>query len=243
MEVAPGVHRLTGGVTNFYLIQDRDKLVVVDAGTPADWKLFARAVSELPAALDAIDAVLLTHAHADHTGFAERARTEADARVMIHKADQDAVTTGEVAKPDGKMRRYLFRRQMYGTMLSLGRRGASKVVPVHEVATFLDGETLDVPGAPRVIHAPGHTDGNCALLLEERGILFAGDVLTTWNPLTGKVGPQIMPSAMNSDTPEALRSLKALDGIPAELMLPGHGEPWDQDLSEAIRLARAAGPS
>jgi hypothetical protein len=35
--VAPAISRLSGGVTNFYLIEDGGKLTVVDAGTPADW--------------------------------------------------------------------------------------------------------------------------------------------------------------------------------------------------------------
>jgi glyoxylase-like metal-dependent hydrolase (beta-lactamase superfamily II) len=37
------------------------------------------------------------------------------------------------------------------------------VIPVHEVSTFEDGEVLDVPGKPQVIHAPGRTEGSCAL--------------------------------------------------------------------------------
>jgi len=32
-QVAPAISRLSGGVTNFYLIQDGGKLTVVDAGT------------------------------------------------------------------------------------------------------------------------------------------------------------------------------------------------------------------
>jgi glyoxylase-like metal-dependent hydrolase (beta-lactamase superfamily II) len=36
-----------------------------------------------------VEAVLLTHAHSDHTGFAERARTEAHAAVRIHGADAE----------------------------------------------------------------------------------------------------------------------------------------------------------
>ena len=85
MEVAKGVRRLTQGVTNFYLVEEGGKLLLVDAGTPGDWELLARAVSTLPYELDALDTVLLTHAHADHTGFAERARTAANARVWIHE--------------------------------------------------------------------------------------------------------------------------------------------------------------
>jgi hypothetical protein len=52
-----------------------------------------------------------------------------------------------------------------------------------------------------------------------------------------------MPSGLNHDTPQAPASLAALDGIQADLLLPGHGEPWTQGAAEALRLARAAGPS
>jgi glyoxylase-like metal-dependent hydrolase (beta-lactamase superfamily II) len=93
------------------------------------------------------------------------------------------------------------------------------------------------------VHAPGHTPGSAALLLEGRRVLLSGDVLVTRNPLTGRVGPQIMPSGLKRDTPQALGSLDVLDGIPADVLLPGHGEPWTGGAAEAARLARVAGPS
>jgi glyoxylase-like metal-dependent hydrolase (beta-lactamase superfamily II) len=243
MEVVEGVHRLTHGITNFYLIEQGEKLILVDAGTPKDWAVFLASVTRLGYELSDLEAILLTHAHADHTGFAEKARTTAKAGVWIHEDDEHSLTTGQVSTPDGKLRAYLLKPQMYKTMISLGSRGASRIAPVLEVSSFSDGEVLDVPGKPRVIHAPGHTAGSCALLLEDSHTLFAGDVLTTWNPLTGASGPQIMPSGMNHDTEQAIRSLGAFDGISAETVLPGHGEPWTGGLSEAVRLARGAGSS
>jgi glyoxylase-like metal-dependent hydrolase (beta-lactamase superfamily II) len=93
------------------------------------------------------------------------------------------------------------------------------------------------------VHAPGHTDGSGAILLEDRSVLFTGDVLCTHNAYTGRVGPQVMPSGLNADTPQALASLASLHGIKADMLLPGHGEPWITGVEEAIREARAAGPS
>jgi len=52
-----------------------------------------------------------------------------------------------------------------------------------------------------------------------------------------------MPSGLNRDTPQALRSLAALDWVAADVLLPGHGEPWTEGVAEAVRLARAAGRS
>jgi len=243
MEVAQGVHRLTQGVVNFYLVEEGGKLVVIDAGAPRDWSALVRTVSALGRELADIEAVLITHAHSDHTGFAERARTTAAAPVWIHREDAEAAKSGKTGKNDGRATSYLLRAEFYRTLFSLARRGATRLVPIQEVSTFGDGETIDVPGHPRAVHAPGHTPGSSALLLEARGVLFTGDVLATRNPLTGRIGPQIMPSGLNRDTPQALRSIDVLDGIHADVLLPGHGEPWTGGTAEATRLARLAGPS
>jgi glyoxylase-like metal-dependent hydrolase (beta-lactamase superfamily II) len=158
--VSEGVHRLTRGVTNFYLIEDSGKFTLVDAGTPGDWAFFEQSLTTLGGKLSDLDAVLLTHAHPDHVGIAERARTAAEAPVWIHEADVDAARTGKVAgKKDGKLTSYLLRPAFYRTALSLTRRGAAKMIPVKELSAFADGETIDVPGRPRAVHAPGHTAG------------------------------------------------------------------------------------
>ena len=117
------------------------------------------------------------------------------------------------------------------------------MIPVAEVSAFGDGEQIDVPGRPRAVHAPGHTPGSSALLFESQGTLVTGDVLATENALTGRIGPQIMPSGLNEDTDQAMASLDALLGIEADLLLPGHGDPWTEGVPEAVRRARAAGRS
>ncbi len=243
MEVAKGIHRVTQGVVNFYLVEEGGAFVLVDAGTPKDWRAMEVALSSLGAALDDVRAVLLTHAHADHTGFAERVRTTAGATVWVHDNDVDVAKGGKPGKNDGGMAKYLLRAEFYRTLFSLTRRGGAKVVPVQEVSGYDDGETIDVPGSPRVVHAPGHTPGTAALFFEDRRALLSGDALVTRNPLTGRTGPQIMPSGFNRDTDLALTSLAALEPVAAEVILPGHGEPWTDSVPEAIRVARAAGRS
>ena len=242
-EVAHAIHRVSGGITNFYLIEEGGRLTLVDAGTPADWALLQRALAVRGYHPGDIDAVLLTHAHADHTGFAEQARAETGARVFAHHADAQVAKGGKPGKNDGGVARYLLRAEFYRTTLSLMRRGGGKIVPILEVSVFSDGEVIDVPGRPTAVHAPGHTPGNAALFLAGRGVLFSGDTIVTHNPLTGQTGPQIMPSGFNLDTPAALRSLAAVHGLAADILLPGHGEPWTGGAAEAVRLAQAAGPS
>ncbi len=244
MQVAEGLHRLTRGVVNFYLVEEGGKLTLFDAGAPGDWEEFARAVGALGRTLDDLDSVLLTHAHSDHTGFAERARTEAHAIVRIHREDETMARTGAMPyENEASTTKYLLRAEAYRTLFGLMRRKGLKIVPIHEVSVFHDGETLDVPGRPRVVHVPGHTAGSCAILLEGKRVVITGDAMSTRNPLTGRTGPQIAPDGLNRDSEQALRSLDALAPLPADLVLTGHGDPFAGGIAEAVRLAKLAGRS
>jgi glyoxylase-like metal-dependent hydrolase (beta-lactamase superfamily II) len=244
VEVADGVHRISGGVTNFYLIGESGKYTVVDAGAPQDWNLLVSSLQQLGATANDLDAVLLTHSHVDHTGFAEKARTDVGAAVWIHEADADAIKAGKVSwKNERSNFAYVLHGTFWSTAFSLGKRGATKFIPVKEVSSFSDGETIDVPGQPRAIHTPGHTPGSAAIAAESRSALMTGDAMCTWNAYTGRSGPQIMPSALNQSNDQCFESLDRLASVKADVILPGHGDPFTEGIPEAIRRAKAAGVS
>jgi glyoxylase-like metal-dependent hydrolase (beta-lactamase superfamily II) len=243
MEIREGVHRLTRGVVNFYLLEEAGGLTLVDAGTTGDWDIFAAAVAALGRPVTDLKAVLVTHAHSDHTGFAERARLTTGAGVWIHQEDAAAAAGAKQAKNENGVARYLVRPEAYRTLMHLVRHGGMKIAPILQLSAFVDGDTIDVPGRPRVVHAPGHTPGMSAAFVESRRVLMTGDALVTRNPLTGRLGPQIMPSGLNRDSEQALRSLDPVGQVPADLLLPGHGDPWQGRASEAVRMARQRGLS
>jgi glyoxylase-like metal-dependent hydrolase (beta-lactamase superfamily II) len=242
-QVAEGVHRVTRGVVNWYVIVDQGKVTLVDAGTPGDWPLLLETLTSLGRSPSDVDCVLLTHAHSDHTGFAERARADAGAVVRVHKDDESAARTGKPGKNESGAAGYLpilFRAEAYRTLFGLMRHSGLKIVPIAEVTVFADGEILDVPGRPRVLHVPGHTAGSCALFFEDRSVLCTGDSLVTHDPFTGRQGPRLMPSAVNADTALARQSLDHLQVARAHVLLPGHGDPWKQGVDTAVASARSA---
>jgi glyoxylase-like metal-dependent hydrolase (beta-lactamase superfamily II) len=186
---------------------------------------------------------VLTHGHDDHIGFAERARNELGVPVYVHEADRDLTTTGKRAgKNEKPMTRYLRYPHAYKLIAHLMSSGG---VPkrVQEVTTFRDGDELDVPGKPRVMLTPGHTNGHVVLFLEPRGVLLMGDLLCTLNPLTGRRGPQLLPQAFNLSSATMLDSLSTIEGIDAPTLAFGHGDPWTQGVASAVRIARETGPT
>ena len=99
-----------------------------------------------------------------------------------------------------------------------GRRGGLRTTPIAVVLTVADGDTLDLPGRPRIVHIPGHTPGSVAIHVPAVDALFVGDAMTTGHVLTGATGPQPAPFTM--DPHAALASLAKLEATGATWILP-----------------------
>jgi glyoxylase-like metal-dependent hydrolase (beta-lactamase superfamily II) len=52
-----------------------------------------------------------------------------------------------------------------------------------------------------------------------------------------------MPSAFNVSSAQSLASLARIEGLAADVVLPGHGEPWTEGPAAAAARARETGPS
>jgi glyoxylase-like metal-dependent hydrolase (beta-lactamase superfamily II) len=244
--VADGVHRIhSHGLVNWYLVEDGKRLAAVDAGFPPDWEALRAALDTLGHDLLRLEAVVLTHGHIDHIGFAERARKEAGATVYVHPRDERIVRRrASIARSERNPLRYLrnppARRLFFVSLRTAAFRGKG----VGELATFAgsDADALaHVPGSPRPVFTPGHTDGHCVLHLPDRDVLFTGDALVTRDPYTGLVGPRLVARAATADVGEAHRSLSRIAETGAGLLLPGHGEPWPGGAADAAAQAEAAG--
>ena len=242
LETAKGVHRIEDAYTNWYLVEEDKRLTVVDTGTRSSWTSLQAALKELGRSSSDISAVVLTHGHFDHLGFAERARTELNVPVWIHHADVSLTKNPLSYEHERSRAPYLLRPKAMPIVGALMRDRAFWPTPLEKVQTY-DTGTLDVPGSPRIISSPGHTHGHCALHLPDRDVLIAGDAVVTLNPYTGNTGPQIVAGAATANSALALESLDALAETGASTVLTGHGAPWTGGIREAVRLAKEAGPS
>jgi glyoxylase-like metal-dependent hydrolase (beta-lactamase superfamily II) len=236
-EVAPRIHRVGAELISSYLVEDDGDVVIVDAGAPADWATLPDALAAMGRSLEDVRAVLLTHAHEDHIGFAERAR-QAGIPAHVHEADA-ALARGEEKNQRSIVGPYR-PIPLIGFLVHYARRGLLRVPRIQELLTFGDGATLDVPGAPRVLHVPGHTLGSAALHFPGHDALFTGDAINTYAFTSGRTGPQLSP--LNRDRALALESLRRIEDVPATLVLPGHGAAWHQGVKSAVIAVRATNP-
>jgi glyoxylase-like metal-dependent hydrolase (beta-lactamase superfamily II) len=235
-EVAEGVYRLGTRWVGWYLLQVEATVTVVDCGFSGYYEQLGEGLSTLGRSLDDVVAVVLTHYHSDHVGSAERIRLEAGATVFAPAGDAAGIQGGRVPVPGG-LASNLWRPRMVGYMTHALRNGGARLTPVRELETYDDGDVLDLPGALRAVHTPGHTAGHCALLAEGAGVLFAGDALATMSLLSEATGPQF--ASFNEDPGRARDSLSRLEGLPARAVAVGHGMPFEGTPAEAVRLARS----
>jgi glyoxylase-like metal-dependent hydrolase (beta-lactamase superfamily II) len=243
IQVAEGVHRLGTSLVNWYVVEDGGRLTVLDCGLPSYWGQVEPGLAALGRSMSDIDAIVLTHGDGDHVGFGERLRTTASAPVLIHRDDELLATTTKHKKTEKPIVGYLGKPAAWGLLTHFIRGGGLRPPPIGEVTTYEADQVLDVPGSPRVIPTPGHTDGHCALHFPQSDAVFVGDALCTRNPLTGRMGAQLMPRGLNVSTDTALRSLDAIEATGAQNVLPGHGDPWAGGAAQAAEAARSAGPS
>jgi glyoxylase-like metal-dependent hydrolase (beta-lactamase superfamily II) len=241
--VAEGIHRVEDAYTNWYLVEDGGRMTVVDSGLPTSWPSLLAALRSLARRPEDVAAIVLTHGHFDHLGFSERARVELGVPVWVH-ANDVPLTRHPRQYGHERSPAYYFATQFRALPIvaALVRNRAWWPKPVGEVRR-LEGEVLDVPGAPKVIATPGHTHGHCALHFPDRDTVIAGDAIVTLNPYTGRRGPQIVAGAATVDSERALASLDELERTGARTLLVGHGEPWTRGAEAAVVAARAAGPS
>jgi len=235
MQLSPSLHRLGSSLVNSYLVEEGGLVTIVDAGLPGYWTDLPKELAAMGRSLDDVRAVVLTHGDTDHIGFAERIRREHGVPVYVHELDA-ARARGEVKKPMSGWGPVKI-GALTGFLLYTARKGGLRISPLTELVTVADGATLDVPGSPRIVHLPGHTPGSVAIHVAAVDAVFMGDAFTTRNVLTGAEGPR--PAPFTLDPTQATASLEKLDAIEATWVLPGHGDPWNGGLAEALRQIRA----
>lgn len=240
--VAPDIYRLDVADVNCYLVVTSGGMTLIDAGLPGTTRVLEELLLHLGARVTDIDAVVLTHGHFDHVGMARQFQSRRTP-ILVHAGDQPLARHPYRYAHESSRLPYLFRPRAMPIIARMTRNGALAVKGVHAEPQVRDGEVVDVPGRPVALWTPGHTAGHCGYFLPDQGVLISGDAIVTLDPYTGARGPRIVANAATADSDEALRSIGAFESSDARVVLPGHGDPWQEGIRTAVAAARRAGKS
>jgi glyoxylase-like metal-dependent hydrolase (beta-lactamase superfamily II) len=207
MEIVPGVHQVGGMHGNCYILV-RDGLVLIDTGMPGNTgKILSYVRETLGQEPSAVQTILLTHFHIDHTGNVAKLRKLSKAKVAIHEGDAPYFS-GEKPMPVPKTRRSLFAKVL---------RFFFRFTPVQADIILSDGDTV---AGLTCIHTPGHTPGSSCFYDPVKKVIFVGDAIVTPE---GVVHGPIEEYSVDPATARA--SLGKIANLDFDTLLSGHGEP------------------
>ncbi|MFW6774999.1 MBL fold metallo-hydrolase [Nocardioides sp. CPCC 205120] len=241
-KVAPGLHRLGHGPVNLYVVQDGDRVALVDAGLPATRPAVVELLDRLGHRPGDVEAIAVTHAHFDHLGFARWLQEEHGVPVLVHPDDGHLAAHPYSYRPAHN--RFAFAGRHPGGwphLAAMTSLGALRVKPPLRTTPMEPGVLASFPQSPRVLHTPGHTDGHTVLHFPEASAVVTGDALVTLDPYTGRRGPRVVASGATNAPEVAVRSLEAIGATGADVVLPGHGLPWYDGAAAAADRAAEAG--
>ncbi|RLC77161.1 MAG: MBL fold metallo-hydrolase [Chloroflexi bacterium] len=203
VELAPGVFHLQSG-SNMGLVARDGKGLLIDTGLDKD---SARRALRIVESLDVtLEAVFVTHAHADHFGGAHflQRRTEAE---LYAPALEAVMMEYPIIEP-----LYLF-----GGASPIGelRRKFTLARPCRVDHVVEPGGVEIGPFRVELIPLPGHAPNQMGLAVEE--VLFCGDAVFPAETLEKHKIPFCF------DLDEWLTTLERLPGLPYAHCAPGHG--------------------
>ena len=234
MQIASGIHRIGNrSIINAYLIEEANEVTLVDAGIAGLYRDLPKELASMGRTIEDVRALILTHGHSDHIGFAERSAPSDTSRYRSTKPTRRSLAARWRTPPKVSVRP----RPGRWSGSSGSRCCVADFGPVTSVRSrrSVTARPSTCPGA---LSSPSRqaTPGSAVLHFRSLGALLIGDAFATYAVTTGARGPRVAP--FTADAAQAVESLTRIEDVSSDLVLPGHGDPWTGGVEEAVRLVR-----
>jgi glyoxylase-like metal-dependent hydrolase (beta-lactamase superfamily II) len=222
--IAEGLWRFDTGYTRWRhtgcpIVVDSGRAAIFDTGVPGNVDALVAAVESLGIPADAVDWVIVSHAHLDHmAGVGPLMQRLPSARVAAHpSAAKHVVDPGKLAQGS---------RAIFGDEFFDRHYAGLEPVPAERVVETEDGDTLTLGTRElQMVYAPGHAWHQQAVRDARTATVLAGDAFGVNYPeLEGADGPfAILPTAPPQLAPEAMHeTLDRIVALGPERVMPAH---------------------
>ncbi|PYE51825.1 MBL fold metallo-hydrolase [Deinococcus yavapaiensis] len=223
VQLAPNLHQLSLGMVNVFLIEHEDELVLIDTGVPGSEILILDGVRALGRQPQQVRHIIVTHFHPDHAGSLAALKELTGATTYMHPLDARIVREG-LWRERAVMPAPGFEEMFAQVVMAPQAFPRTAVVDVE----VLPGEVLPIAGGLKVLHAPGHSAGQIALLWSEHGgVLFAADAMGNMRGLHDPI--------LFEDLEAGRGTQRALAALAFEVATFGHGDAIREGASRVIR--------
>jgi glyoxylase-like metal-dependent hydrolase (beta-lactamase superfamily II) len=208
-----------------YLVSRGQDVALIDTGWPTEqgWDALVAGTRQAGHDVRDIGYVLVTHAHPDHLGMADKVRELSGARIGMHPAEAAALRQASPARLGAESASWLRSRgaprdeaaQIQGLIAEAIAQRTTLAAPdflIEHASRPLRGLAL------RAVWTPGHTPGHLCFHHEDHDVLLTGDHVLP------RISPHIAQAPGDNGDPlgSYLASLSGLtDHEPAEV-LPAH---------------------
>jgi glyoxylase-like metal-dependent hydrolase (beta-lactamase superfamily II) len=225
LKVCEGIYQIRGSRSNIYLVVDSVP-VLIDTGMPGDEAVILQALNELGVHSRNLRMILITHAHLDHVGSLAAVKGATDARVLASESEKNHI---EGRRMLCSMPREGLGGKVFKCILYVMEKFVKKYEPVQLYSAYGDTDGAGRVDGFEIIATPGHSPGSLSYYFPSKKAVFVGDALT------GTPAPGLPLRAGCSDYVRALRSVKRLAQLDADVCLFGHGEPLVGNAASVLR--------
>ncbi|MBS7564023.1 MBL fold metallo-hydrolase [Mucilaginibacter sp. Bleaf8] len=219
------VYQIPLQFVNVFIIRRDDGLILVNTGPAGSKKMIFEAIKQIGSKPSDIKHIIITHARSSHCGDLENMVAETQAQVYTHPNDALLIKEGKA---------YHFSKKIFNRLSKALAKGPLKKLPVlrnksvQHITEVRDGDFVPDEKGLQVIHAPGHWDGEIALLYPKNGgILFAADIAENRTHL--KLNPRY------DNLHQSFATLKRLTAIAFNSAVFTKGEPIMADASDVFK--------